>query len=172
MCQVVFTRHQTGQTKIYVNGLLRAEALVEGDFSNWDTELCRLGLANEITGNRPWSGGYYRVAIFNRALDAPEVATSFAPTITAQGKMTLDENFGVVANETYDTTFDYNLLERTLTSQVNIATEIAPQLSFNTLSLEWNVPPGETTWQLTGTGQVNLTIFDQPFDFVSPAPSK
>ncbi|MCB0191442.1 MAG: LamG domain-containing protein [Anaerolineae bacterium] len=167
LSQIVFTRNQSGQTRIYVNGIQKVEEVVEGDFSSWDTELCRLGLANEISGKRPWSGEYYKVAIYNRALDATEVAASFAPTIVAKGKMTLDENFGIGPNETFDTTFEYNLLDLTLTSHVNVATDIASQLTFDKLILEWSVPPGETTWQLTGKGQVNLTIFDRPFEFLS-----
>lgn len=167
LTHVVFTCNKVGQTRIYVNGELQVEELIEGDFSNWDTDLYRLALANELTGQRPWSGEYYQIVIYNRVLTEDEIASGLAPTIEANGKLTLDANFGIVANETFDTTFDYNLLERTLTSNVDISTVIASQLSFNSLGLEWSIPSGETTWQLTGRGQVNLTIFDQSFDFFS-----
>jgi hypothetical protein len=69
---VVYTRDADGTACLYVNGKLLASAQVPGDLSNWDASY-RLGLANELTGDRPWLGELYAVAIYAHALRAATV---------------------------------------------------------------------------------------------------
>jgi hypothetical protein len=76
LTHVVYTRDASGAATIYVDGVQRAIRTVDGDFSNWD-ESCRLALANELTGDRPWLGEFYLVAIYNRALSQTEVGQNF-----------------------------------------------------------------------------------------------
>jgi prefoldin subunit 5 len=74
---LVYTRDRNGIAKLYVNSIERASATVNGDFSTWDLNY-RLLLANEVTGDRPWLGEYYLVALYNRALSTAEVRQNFA----------------------------------------------------------------------------------------------
>ena len=48
-----------------------------GDFSSW-TEDYRLFLANETTGDRPWKGIFYLVAIYNKALTLDQVENNYS----------------------------------------------------------------------------------------------
>jgi hypothetical protein len=70
---VVYTREPSGRACLYVNGEERLATIVGGALSNWSDEF-RLALANELTGDRPWLGEYYLVAIYSRALTPLEVA--------------------------------------------------------------------------------------------------
>jgi len=45
---------------------------IADDLSNWDASH-RLALGNELTGDRPWLGNLYYVAVYDRPLDAEEV---------------------------------------------------------------------------------------------------
>ncbi len=74
---VVFTRSTTGLSRIYVDGVVRAEESRAGNLGDWDSSFPLL-LANEADGRRPWLGGYHLVAIYDHALTAPEVAQNFA----------------------------------------------------------------------------------------------
>ncbi len=73
---VVFTRDNAGNEKIYVNGTERFSGSRSGDFSSWGDNY-QLALANELTGNRPWKGTYFLVAVYNRALSHTEVSQNF-----------------------------------------------------------------------------------------------
>ncbi|MGP1373853.1 MAG: LamG-like jellyroll fold domain-containing protein [Almyronema sp.] len=87
LCHVVYTRNPQGETRFYLDGELLASRLVPGDFSTWDFDLS-LTLGNEgqpydtsdrlYKGKTPWLGKYYRVAIYNQALSASQVAQHFA----------------------------------------------------------------------------------------------
>jgi hypothetical protein len=74
---VVYTRGPDRQARIYINGEKAAEAEIGGDLSAWDAGL-RLGVGNELTGERPWLGAYHHVALYSRALNASEVADHYA----------------------------------------------------------------------------------------------
>jgi hypothetical protein len=69
---VVYTFGSGGKARLYVNGVRVAEKKYEGDLSNWD-EGFRLGLGNEFTGDRPWDGTFHFLALYDRALDEPQV---------------------------------------------------------------------------------------------------
>ncbi|MCB9100922.1 MAG: LamG domain-containing protein [Anaerolineales bacterium] len=172
LTHVVVTRRYSGEVCIYVNGVQRVEQIGEGSFANWEGNPHRLALANELVGERPWAGDYYYIAIYDQALSEPQVASKFAPEIIAEGTLTLDDGFGIVAQKRFKTLFDYNLAEERLRAKMDISAELGSQLSFNSLSLEWQRSPDKLSWQLTGQGQVNLTIMGQTFDFVSQPEQK
>jgi hypothetical protein len=67
------TRDVAGVRRFYVDGVERATDTVDGDFASWDLGYA-LSLANEITLERPWLGELHRVAIYDRALTAAEIA--------------------------------------------------------------------------------------------------
>jgi hypothetical protein len=92
LSHVVYTRDATGVARIYVDGVERASGMVGGDFSNWDGGF-RLALANELTGDRPWLGEFYLVAIFNRALSQAEVSQNFEAGATAVGRAATSPDF-------------------------------------------------------------------------------
>jgi hypothetical protein len=77
LTHLLFTQDPTGDRRLYVNAVERAAGVSGGDFSSWDTTL-GLALANEFTLNRVWLGDLHRVAIYNRALAATEVAQNYA----------------------------------------------------------------------------------------------
>jgi len=92
--QAVYTRDSTGRASLYVNGKKVKEQMIEGTMSNWDSSY-RLALGNELSGDRPWLGTLYLVAIYNRDLSAKEVANNFKAGAQAQmdpAKLATKEN--------------------------------------------------------------------------------
>jgi len=77
LTHVVFTRDSQGLTKIYVDGVARSSGQTSGYFSNWNDSF-RLGVANEMTGDRPWAGELHLVALFDRALPHEDVLLNLA----------------------------------------------------------------------------------------------
>ena len=77
LTHVVYTRDVFGAIKLYMDGALVASGTEGGDCSVWDNYYA-LALANELTGDRPWLGTYYMVAIFDRAINQAEVNQNFA----------------------------------------------------------------------------------------------
>jgi hypothetical protein len=73
LTHVVYTRDQAGKAVLYVNGAVIQSGDVRGDLSDWEDDF-RLALGNELTGDRPWLGELYRVALYDRALDAGQIA--------------------------------------------------------------------------------------------------
>jgi len=73
---VTFTRDSQGNEKLFVNGFELYSGTRAGDFSSWDDNN-QLVLANEITGDRPWEGSYYLVAVYDKALDTEEVQQNY-----------------------------------------------------------------------------------------------
>jgi len=76
LAHVVYTRDTSGLARTTINSVQRASRTVSGDLSNWNLDYC-LALANELTGDRPWLGEFYLVAIFDRALSSDEVTQNF-----------------------------------------------------------------------------------------------
>ncbi len=75
---VVYTRNVAGEARIYVDGVLKNSAQIAGVMlDQWD-ETFGVVLANEMTGDKPWLGRFYLVAIYARALSAAEVTQNFA----------------------------------------------------------------------------------------------
>ena len=62
--------------RVYVDGRLVAQTSSRtGGFSNWDPSYPLL-LGNEGTGNRPWLGRLFLVALYDRALSSQEVGSN------------------------------------------------------------------------------------------------
>ncbi|MGC9344139.1 MAG: LamG-like jellyroll fold domain-containing protein, partial [Bacteroidales bacterium] len=73
---VVYTRDKDGNEKVFVNGVETYSAVRAGNFSTWDNNY-RFSLANELSGQRPWMGIYYLVAVYNKALNPNEIQQNF-----------------------------------------------------------------------------------------------
>jgi hypothetical protein len=73
LTHVAYTRNDLGQATLYVNGSAVQTATISGNTSNWQDDF-RLAVANEFTGDRPWLGELYRVALYTRVLSASEIA--------------------------------------------------------------------------------------------------
>jgi len=73
---LVYTRDATGIVNLYKNGALLSTSNVSGNMSNWDNGY-RLGLANELSADRPWLGSLHLVAIYNRALSGTDITQNF-----------------------------------------------------------------------------------------------
>ena len=76
LTHVVYTRQKNGTAQVYLNGKPAASRQIAGDMKNWDDRY-RLLLGNEATGDRPWLGTLYLVAIYSRALNAKEIQQNF-----------------------------------------------------------------------------------------------
>lgn len=83
LTHIVFTRTQDGVETLYIRhaGLntsftQTAGAAGIGSLGNWDDSHALL-LGNETTLNRAWSGTYFLVAFYSRALSAAEVQQNF-----------------------------------------------------------------------------------------------
>jgi len=77
VCHVVFTRDQAGNVKFYLNGAdSTTRPNFPGSFDNWEGSY-KFALANELTGDRPWLGELYLVAIYSRALSKEEVQRNY-----------------------------------------------------------------------------------------------
>lgn len=73
---VVYTRNSAGHERFYVDGILVKSGTRGGNLSGW-VDHNRLILGNEASGDRPWLGKLYKVAIYQRDLSAAEVQTHF-----------------------------------------------------------------------------------------------
>lgn len=69
---VVYTRDRSGRSKLFVNGKQVGVREVNGSHSNWD-DSHHFALANELSGDRPWQGTFYLVAIYDRDLSVKEI---------------------------------------------------------------------------------------------------
>ncbi len=76
LTHVVYTRSSNGLARTYINGVLESKKRVRGKLDNWDGSY-RVALANELTGDRPWTGIFYQVAIYGQALSKSEIDQSF-----------------------------------------------------------------------------------------------
>jgi parallel beta-helix repeat protein len=74
--QLVYSRDETGLARLYVNGELHAREMIGGSLDNWD-ESYPLVLGNEPTGERPWLGEFYLVALYCRALNRDEIRQNY-----------------------------------------------------------------------------------------------
>ena len=77
LTHLVFTRDFLETDTFYVDGVeseIRFD--VGGDFSNWNSGY-RLGIGGELDNSRQWLGEIHRVAIYNRALTATDVAQTY-----------------------------------------------------------------------------------------------
>lgn len=73
---LVATRSPDGVVKLWLDGREAATNTVAGDMNRWPDD-CRLVIANEVGGGRPWQGELSLVAIYSRALSPEEVGRNF-----------------------------------------------------------------------------------------------
>ena len=76
LTHIVYTRDKKGIANLYLDNELVASEMIAGDFSNWNLDY-ELGLANELSGYRPWIGTYDLVAVYDQALSSQEVTQNF-----------------------------------------------------------------------------------------------
>ncbi len=78
LIHVVFTRNAGGAAKIYLGGELHKSMQMSGSLHDtWNSGYFDLILGNELTGNRPWYGELYLVAMYAKALTAAQVAQNY-----------------------------------------------------------------------------------------------
>ena len=77
LTHTVYTRDAAGNASIYINGVPQVVGTVSGNLDGWNDGY-DLILANEATGDRPWLGELYLVAIYCSALDSEQVSQNFA----------------------------------------------------------------------------------------------
>ena len=65
LTHIVFTRERSGITRIYLNGKQSASA--QSGRTSGSNNNFHLSLANELTGDRPWSGEFQLIAIYGKA---------------------------------------------------------------------------------------------------------
>ena len=73
---VVATRSPDGVVTLWLDGIPAATNTVAGDMNRWPDD-CRLVVANEVGGERPWRGELALVAIYSRTLAPAEVERNF-----------------------------------------------------------------------------------------------
>jgi hypothetical protein len=76
LAHIVYTRARDGQARLYKNGQEIASQRRDGDLRNWDGNY-RLMLGNEGSGDRPWQGELFLVALFDQSFDAQQVQQHF-----------------------------------------------------------------------------------------------
>ncbi len=71
--QVLITTYDGAAMRLYVDGRLRGESMVAGDFSGWGLDNA-LVMGDVPAGYMPWRGFVRQVSVYNRALGADDVA--------------------------------------------------------------------------------------------------
>ncbi len=162
---VVFTRDRTGTGKIYINGVDRTDVAASADlmgaFGQWaDSADFSLVLGNEVTGDRPWQGEFYEVAIYSRALSADEVLRTYYPDIQLEATLTLNR-LPVPLNEplrvTLSNTFADGAQIKVTQQATQQALKITPSLVLDEIDLEWR---GTPTSAGNLVGSINATLWD------------
>ena len=82
LTHLVYTRDRTGRTRIYIDGKLDVEKSLPGNLTNWTADF-HLGVGNEMSGDRPWSGKVQLLAIYQRDLLPHEVLHQFKAGVNA-----------------------------------------------------------------------------------------
>jgi len=72
----VVTYSEEGDKRVYLDGNEVISEPLPGDLSNWSNSYPLL-IGNELTGDRPWLGEVYLVAIYNRELSQDEINQNF-----------------------------------------------------------------------------------------------
>lgn len=72
----VFTRTDSGVSKIYIDGVENKNSVIQGNLNNWDsTYIFRIGNSND--GLNPWLGTYFHLSLFNRSLSEDEITNNY-----------------------------------------------------------------------------------------------
>ncbi len=72
LTHVLHSRSFEGIHYLYVDGVRVAEGVRTGDFSSWDPSF-EFACGNELTVNRPFSGTFHLVAVYDHALSEAEI---------------------------------------------------------------------------------------------------
>jgi len=62
----------SGSEQMYINGILVASDIRAGQLSNWDDEFV-FGILNETSGDRPWEGILYSLAMYDKVLSPEQI---------------------------------------------------------------------------------------------------
>ncbi len=73
---IVYTHDFLGEEKIYLNGNLAGTGIKPLGFDSWDDNFY-LYLANEPSMDKPWTGMYYMIAIYNTALTKDQILQNY-----------------------------------------------------------------------------------------------
>jgi hypothetical protein len=153
---VIYTRQTNGLATIHIDGTEVANnSAIGGDFSNWNSNFV-LGLANELTNDRPWLGEIHLAAVYDRALTSQEVLQNYAAgpnpnpiTIidrdngsTVSDQFKLEQNFPNPFNPSTRIVFSLQTPGEVRLIIINLNGEIVDEL------LNKPLPAGEynTTW--------------------------
>ncbi len=74
---IVYVHDSAGNETLYFNGEKVAGGYRPGDFSTW-SDNCFLRIGNEKDQNLGWTGAFYSVALFNKALSFSNIAHNYA----------------------------------------------------------------------------------------------
>lgn len=88
----------SGTEQVYVDGQKRGELSDLGDLTNWDSTYFLL-LGNEATGNRPWLGRLFVLAVYDRPLSQSEILRHYDAGPSAR----VDRAVGLTALYTFET---------------------------------------------------------------------
>lgn len=83
LTHVVYSKDSHGRARIFLDGEVVADQKVSGAMKNW-SDSYRLALGDELSGDRPWLGTYYLVALYSRELEPSEIRTHFQAGIEAE----------------------------------------------------------------------------------------
>lgn len=137
--------------RIYKNSQLLATELREGDISNWDPTY-QLAIANEVTFNRRWQGDIFLAAIYDRALNEPEIERNrlVGANLSNGGLPVANVAPRLILGP-----------ERTITlpdaSQSFTPTVIDDGLPFDTITAQWSVQSGPGPVSFSNDTAVNTT---------------
>ncbi|MEE9448007.1 MAG: PQQ-dependent sugar dehydrogenase [Arenicellales bacterium] len=95
LSHVVYTRDNNNNAAIYVNGVPQIVGSVNGTISNWDNTYA-LHLGNENTGDRPWLGTLFLVAIYCQALDSHAVVQNFSAGLPPYSEPLDNDNDNII----------------------------------------------------------------------------
>jgi hypothetical protein len=76
MQHVIYIRDTIGNEVIYLNGERAAEGFRPSSFDTWSNDFY-LRLGNEKDMTHPWTGTFYSLAIYNKALSAAEIKKNY-----------------------------------------------------------------------------------------------
>ena len=71
----IAARDSAGNTRTYINGTLSTSSSLAGSFSQWAS--FKLGVANDLSGSRPWVGDLHLVAVYSQALSSTQVRQNY-----------------------------------------------------------------------------------------------
>jgi len=94
--QHIVVTYDFSEQEIFVNGEIRLRKEIPGGrFTNWDPSY-HLVLGNEATGNRPWYGKIFYIAIYDRSLTRQEIHKNYL-AVKARGELSSKEEYLVSA---------------------------------------------------------------------------